>query len=74
MACTLLDQVGEHGEDLLACEAAPSDVDVSASGRGRKPKSSGKEPKTRAKKGNVVTLSTSFTCWRKVPEPRLSLD
>ena len=70
MACTLLDQLGEHGEDLLAHDAAPSEAELSVSGRGKKPKAA-KDTKPRAKKGEVTMLSTSFTCWRKVPEPRL---
>ena len=73
MACTLLGQVGEHGEDLLAAEPAPSDIDNSVSARGSKKPKAVKEPKARAKKNEVATLSTSFTCWRKVPEPGLNL-
>ncbi|CAE7223901.1 unnamed protein product, partial [Symbiodinium sp. KB8] len=65
MACTLLGQVGEHGEDLLAAEPAPSDIDNSVSARGSKKPKAVKEPKARAKKNEVATLSTSFTCWRK---------
>ena len=57
MACTLLGQVGEHGEDLLAAEPAPSDIDNSVSARGSKKPKAVKEPKARAKKNEVATLS-----------------
>ena len=31
------------------------------------------DPKRRSKKADVVMLSSSFTCWRRVPETRLHL-
>ena len=74
MACALLDPLGDSGENLLATEpvAAESDADggLSVSARGRKQQAAtqGGAPKKRAKKGDVVMLSSSYTCWRKVPE------
>ena len=74
MACALFDPVGEHGEDLLASEAV-AEPELSVSARGSKtgkPKSGAEKPKgQRAKKSEVVMLSTSFTCWRKVPDSRI---
>ena len=77
MACPLFDTIGEHGEDLLASEVV--EAELSQSGRTSKsgrPKSACEKPKggTRAKKNEVVMLSTSFTCWRKCPESRFRLS
>ena len=69
MACALLDPLGEHGENLLASEPVEDDdAKASASARGKKPQSEGSKKSGRAKKGQVVMLSSSYTCWRKVPE------
>ena len=71
MACALFDPVGADGEDLLAAEPVAEVVSISArTSKSGKSKASDK-PKGRSKKNEVVMLSTSFTCWRKVPESRL---
>ena len=79
MACALLDPMGEGNENLITTDAAPDDDGndyQSSAGRSNRSRgaasgSRGGAPKKRARKGEVTMLSTSFTCWRKVPEPRL---
>ena len=68
MASAFFETLGEHGESILATEVVPEEKgpDVSNSGK-KKPTSEGAK-RTRAKKGEVVLLSSSYTCWRKVPE------
>ena len=73
MACALLDPLGDSGENLMATEDVQPGGDddlrsVSRSARGRRAADQKAVVKKRAKKGEVLMLSSSYTCWRKVPE------
>ncbi|CAE7226220.1 unnamed protein product [Symbiodinium sp. CCMP2592] len=71
MACAFLEPLGDHGESILSTDFTDeADAkDLSACGKraaGRKPgPASDGKTRPRAKKNEVTTLSTSFTCWRK---------
>ena len=69
MATPFLETLGEHGESILATDIVPEEKGPDVSASGRKPKSDGQAAKKpRSKKSEVVMLSSSYTCWRKVPE------
>ena len=74
MACALLEPLGESGESIQAADPTTEVDDVprtSGPGSARSKRSDASKTtggRPRSKKGAVVTLSSSYTCWRKVPE------
>ena len=75
MACALLEPMGESGESIQAFDGTGQEPpEAAASGKstrskgGRSDASKTTGGKPRSKKGEVVMLSSSYTCWRKVPE------
>ena len=80
MASAFLSMLGEGGESVIACEPV-EEAEPSISARGSKGKAktskadkSGPGQTPRSKKGQAAMLSTSYTCWRKVPAFRQQVN
>ena len=75
MACNLLAVLGAEGEGFAQAAPDERETDLVSDSSKSKNKPANKDvKKQRAKKGEVEMLSTSFSCWRKVPDARPSPD